>query len=242
MGKGGYGKGWRSQPWQCHGHQHRRNWQSDRSWQQGHSHGYGYGGHSVPTEQSSLNQLCCGVVSSAWEGVCSGVATAAWKAVEGTAGLLLKSYQTDKQSVSATAQGMMACLTGKSEEPAREPAIASVAQSEESGQSADKKLVLSVLELQKEQMQQNTFLQKQLMEMCSASSAKTAESTRKAQTEGKVRSRQLSASALPKPRRAKGHKPLQGRLGAVKSLKKKGKPAASATTEKARRCRGKKPE
>eukprot|EP00438_Fugacium_kawagutii_P004364 Skav214808 [mRNA] locus=scaffold1934:111:836:+ [translate_table: standard] len=241
MGKGGYGKGWRSQPWQRQ--QHHRNWQSDRRWQQGHSHGYSYGSHAVPPEQSSLNQLCCGVVSSAWEGVCSGVATAAWKAVEGTAGLLLKSYQTDKKSVSATAQGMMACLAGKSEEPTCEPAPApSATQSDETGQSADKKLVLSVLELQKEQMQQNSFLQKQLLEMCNANGAKTAEPIRKSQAEGKVRSRQPRASTAAKQGRAKDPKPLKRRLGAAKSLKKKGKPATRAPTEKDRRSGGKKPE
>lgn len=233
MGKGGYGKAWHSQPWLAIKPK--------------------VGSKATRAMGMAMVAILC-VLSShpstsfaaEWSALpgkpCSGVATAAWKAVEGTAGLLLKSYQTDRQSVSATAQGMMACLTGKSEEPAGEPAPAtSVAQSEETGHSADKKLVLSVLELQKEQMQQHTLLQKQLMEMCS-SSAKTAESTRKAQAEGKVRSRQPSASALPKQRRGKGRKPLKGRLGAVKPLKKKGKAAASAPSEKARRPRGKKPE
>ena len=89
MGKGGYGKAWsRGSTWQNqqrwnHGKGDRQRWEH-QEWRNQPSH----------SSHSSFNQLCSGVVSSAWEGVCSGVASAAWKAVEGAGTILLKSLRS----------------------------------------------------------------------------------------------------------------------------------------------------
>ncbi|CAK9049819.1 unnamed protein product [Durusdinium trenchii] len=174
MGKGGYGKGWSCSQWSS---QPRKPWQQQTGWQRwsdDHNHGSQYGRNP----SSSLNQLCSGMVSSAWDGVRSGVASAAWKAVETTAGVLMKTYQADKPKaiVNSSAQNMMACLAGKSDELQKSGAVhnpdsTNVREDDVSSQVAGHKLVLSVLELQKEQMQQQSLLQKQLLEMCAARAA-----------------------------------------------------------------------
>jgi hypothetical protein len=240
MGKGGYGKAWsRRQPWQ----QNHRTWSGKGGWQKwdGHDHGH-HSNHYSEAHQSSLNQLCAGVVSSAWDGVCSGVASAAWKAVEGTAGLFMKSCQNDKQAVKQTAQGMMACLAGKAEEP--QNAVDMPAE-EPSDQKGEQKLVLSILELQKEQMQQQSLLQKQLFDMCNAEAEKPPSAPKsarqKATTNGsnsrnssggksKAATSSPSASApseKPTRRRVRG-----GASAAKKPTRKTGRAAAKPKASK----------
>ena len=168
MGKGGYGKAWsRGSTWQNqqrwnHGKGERQRWEH-QEWRNQPSH----------SSHSSFNQLCSGVVSSAWEGVCSGVASAAWKAVEGAGTILLKSRESDnKASASNAAQSMMDCLVGKAEAPDQAQPANAISPDEASAlnQSSAEKMVLTVLELQKEQLQQQSMLQKQLLEMCVAKS------------------------------------------------------------------------
>ena len=240
MGKGGYGKAWsRRQPWQ----QNHRTWSGKGGWQKwdGHDHGH-HSNHYSEAHKSSLNQLCAGVVSSAWDGVCSGVASAAWKAVERTAGLFMKSCQNDKQAVKQTAHGMMACLAGKAEEP--QNAVDMPAE-EPSDQKGEQKLVLSILELQKEQMQQQSLLQKQLFDMCNAKAEKPPSAPKSARqkattngsnsrnsSSGKSKAATSSPSASapsekPTRRRVRG-----GASAAKKPTRKTGRTAAKPKASK----------
>ena len=209
MGKGGYGKAWsRGSTWQNqqrwnHGKGDRQRWEH-QEWRNQPSH----------SSHSSFNQLCSGVVSSAWEGVCSGVASAAWKAVEGAGTILLKSRESDnKASASNAAQSMMDCLVGKAEAADQAQPANAISPDEASAlnQSSAEKMVLTVLELQKEQLQQQSMLQKQLLEMCVAKStvaespgkpAKVAkpETPSPPTTSKSVRASQTRRSKLNKPK------------------------------------------
>ena len=164
MGKGGYGKGWsRGKSWQNGPQQwrHRYPQQNYQQWRNTYQH--------QPAEPS-LGRLCTGVLGSAWEGLCSGVTAATLKAVEHTANAFLKpktEQQVEKEKVEDHgAKSIMACLAGKSAEPA--PATEKTA--EKTPASSDQ-LMLSVLELQREQMQQQTLLQQQILCLQNASLA-----------------------------------------------------------------------
>ena len=67
---------------------------------------------------------------------------------------------------------MMDCLVGKAEAPDRAQPANTISPEEASAlnQSSAEKMVLTVLELQKEQLQQQSVLQKQLLDMCVAKS------------------------------------------------------------------------
>ena len=169
MGKGGYGKGWsRGKPWQNGPQQWRHQYPAQQNYQQWH-HTYQH----QPAEPS-LGRLCTGVLSSAWEGLCSGVTAATLKAVENTANAFLKpktEQQVEKEKVEDHgAKSIMACLAGKSAEPV--PATEKAA--EKAPASMPDQLMLSVLELQREQMQQQTLFQQQLLCLQNASLAPSA--------------------------------------------------------------------
>eukprot|EP00434_Breviolum_minutum_P033240 symbB.v1.2.029414.t1/scaffold3211.1/size107887/6 len=169
MGKGGYGKGWsRGKPWQNGRQQWRHHYPAQQNYQQWH-HTYQH----QPAEPS-LGRLCTGVLSSAWEGLCSGVTAATLKAVEHTANAFLKpktEQQVEKEKVEDHgAKSIMACLAGKSAEPV--PATEKAA--EKAPASMPDQLMLSVLELQREQMQQQTLFQQQLLCLQNASLAPSA--------------------------------------------------------------------
>ena len=117
MGKGGYGKGWsRGKPWQNGSQQWRHHYPVQQNYQQWHN------AYQHQPAEPSLGRLCNGVLTSAWEGLCSGVTAAALKAVEHTANAFLKpksEQQVDKEKVEDHgAKSIMACLAGKSAEPA----------------------------------------------------------------------------------------------------------------------------
>ena len=151
MGKGGYGKGW----------SRGRSWHRSSQWQDGNY----YHGWRKPAWQpesqhhdSSLSRLAGGMLTSAWDGVCSGVTAAALKAVEHTAGAFFN--KDGKQTVDQGAQSIMACLAGSAADP---PPAQMSAPAPKPAVPADNpgpdQLMLSVLEMQKQQMQQQTILQ-----------------------------------------------------------------------------------
>ena len=158
MGKGGYGKGWsRGKPWQNGSQQWRHHYPVQQNYQQWHN------AYQHQPAEPSLGRLCNGVLTSAWEGLCSGVTAAALKAVEHTANAFLKpksEQQVDKEKVEDHgAKSIMACLAGKSAEPG--PATEGAAG--KASASMPDQLMLSVLELQREQMQQQTLIQQQIL-------------------------------------------------------------------------------
>ena len=183
MGKGGYGKGWsnanRKGSWQPRYPQ----WQQGKGqWNTASQH-WRQPQHFQPQtgtpSDSALASLCGGMLSSAWDGMCSGVASAAWQAVQGTAGALLKARTTPaepkqdggKNPVDTSAHSIMACLAGKPAEPLETTGSAEVAShgnATSSNSSLTEKMVLTVLEMQKQQMQQHTLLQEELLKLKTA--------------------------------------------------------------------------
>ena len=189
MGKGGYGKGWsRGKSWQ-NGSQHwRHHYPAQQNYQQWHN------SYQHQAAEPPLGRLCNGVLSSAWEGLCSGVTATALKAVEHTTNAFLKpksEQQVDKEKVEDHgAQSIMACLAGKS----AEPAPVSEGAAGNAPASMPDQLMLSVLELQREQMQQQTLFQQQILRL---QSAPLAPSTAPEQTSERKPSRTTRKTVPP---------------------------------------------
>ena len=199
MGKGGYGKGGYGKGW---GYQSRKgSWPSDHAhWRQGQWNPNNWQGHQAPSVRrdgatdSSLAHLCGGMISSAWEGVCSGVASAAWQAVQGTASALLKSRpepndpgkKSSAAALDVSGKSIMDCLAGQ---PSKASTVESHPTTEKdpahpaSAGGVTDRLVLTMLEMQKQQMEQHTALQQQLLQLQTANvSASPASSTEPVET------------------------------------------------------------
>lgn len=235
MGKGGYGKGWsRGKPWQNGPQQWRHHYPAQQNYQQW-QHTYQH----QPAEPS-LGRLCTGVLGSAWEGLCSGVTAATLKAVEHTANAFLKpktEQQVEKEKVEDRgAKSIMACLAGKSAEPV--PATEKAA--EKAPASMPDQLMLSVLELQREQMQQQTLFQQQLLCLQNASLAPSAAAEQTSERKPSPVTRKKTnppKSAVTTPTNSPtASKPATKRGTSKKLPVKKGRLARPATLPKTKRA------
>lgn len=184
MGKGGYGKGWSNasrkgswQPRYPQWQQGKGQWNTaSQNWRQPQH----FQSQTGTSSDSALASLCGGMLSSAWEGMCSGVASAAWQVVQGTAGTLLKARTTPgeakkddgcKNPVDTSAQSIMACLAGnpaEAPENADSGEVANHGKATSNNSSLCEKMVLTVLEMQKQQMQQHTMLHEELLKLKTA--------------------------------------------------------------------------
>eukprot|EP00438_Fugacium_kawagutii_P008908 Skav215716 [mRNA] locus=scaffold2573:521065:521628:+ [translate_table: standard] len=112
MGKGGYGKGWSN----------KGRWQHSQHWQPPRDRSYWQEDRRQQPSETSVGNLCAGVVTSAFESVCSGVASATWAAVQGAAQAFMNTRQpasrtpTTTDSTCAPAD-MTRCLAGSSHPP-----------------------------------------------------------------------------------------------------------------------------
>lgn len=205
MGKGGYGKGW----------SHNRRWQHSQQWQPPRQHGYWQEDRRQQPSETSVGNLCAGVVTSAFEGVCSGVASATWAAVQGAAQAFMNSRQPASRTP-ATTEGacapadMMRCLAGSS---AQQPVAAGVqaeaavpAPKDTQPSTVTSQTVLNLLELQS---RQQLLMQKQLSAL-----------QEQQQAAGKA---PAASAAEPRKRKAKRVKPSVKPAAKAVTKTKKGK-------------------
>ena len=224
MGKGGNGKGWSlGKSWH-----HRSQWQGNRhdAWTKPTWH------HEPQRHEASLSNLCGGVLSSAWEGVCNGVAAAAAKAVEHTASTFFK----PKASLDTSGKSFMSCLAGKSDEavPTNQPTTADKAEVNTAGPlSTPDQVMLSILELQKQQMQQQTLLQQQVLRLQETATIPASQKPPTDPTTRRPKTTPTSSPSTPASTPEPDDKHPARRVRA--KLTAKAKPKANVTKTKSRR-------